>query len=94
MTDPSYPGPAILGNPAYYQRFSDYDFASVIALGLVPETKFTVDPRPTNSRYTYWFGLYLKYKFSRMTWLNVPYGDWNRWESYCLKDERGNVFYR
>eukprot|EP00123_Amoebidium_parasiticum_P015350 comp22921_c0_seq2/m.36278 comp22921_c0_seq2/g.36278 ORF comp22921_c0_seq2/g.36278 comp22921_c0_seq2/m.36278 type:complete len:293 (-) comp22921_c0_seq2:892-1770(-) len=93
LMDENDPGPSDLSQANYYKIFGDYEFASMIALGLVPETKFNRDPRKDTDKYKFWFNLYNKYQFGRMQWLNVPYFPWAAFETYCLRDARGNLYY-
>jgi len=71
-------GPLDLIQPGFY---SQVDFASVVPLGLVLETKFRIDP---GQHYRDWFRIYRERQFYGMEWVNVPYyGDV---ETYLLRD--------
>jgi hypothetical protein len=59
-------GPQELTNAQFYKSV---DFASVVPLGMVLQTKFRIDPGPL---YRKWFGIYNKYKFYQMEWVNIP----------------------
>ena len=72
-----------ISESSWYERISDADFASTVALGMVLETKFRVDP---GERYRKWFALYSQYKFYQMEWVNIPYFPWNPVETYLMKD--------
>jgi hypothetical protein len=68
---------------SWYARISDADFASAVALGMVLETKFRVDP---GERYRKWFELYSQYEFYQMEWINIAYFEWKPVETYLMKD--------
>ncbi len=70
-------------NPAFYDKISDADFASVVALGMVLETKFTQDP---GDRYRKWFALYSDYRFYDMEWINTSFFSWKPVETYLLSN--------
>ena len=72
-----------ISSSSWYERISDADFASTVALGMVLETKFRVDP---GERYRKWFDLYTEYKFYKMEWVNIPYFPWNPLETYLMRD--------
>lgn len=77
-------GPADLDSPGFY---TNVDFASIVPLGMVLETKFRSDP---GALYRKWFSIYNSYKFYQMEWLNVPYHGGSL-DSYLLRDT--NVLY-
>ena len=72
-----------ISNPAFYNKISDSDFASVVALGMVLETKFTMDP---GDSYRKWFALYSDYRFYEMEWVNIALLPWETVETYLLRD--------
>lgn len=79
-------GPDDMQDPEFYTWM---DFASVVPLGLVLETKFRTDP---GALYDAWFDLYNHYKFHEMEWVNIPYYG-GAIESYLLEDQIGDKFY-
>lgn len=60
-------GPKELKKRKFYESV---DFASVVPLGMVLQTKFRRDP---GDLYRKWFKIYNQYKFYEMQWVNVPY---------------------
>ncbi len=50
--------------------YNDVDLASEVALGMVLETKFLVDP---GANYKTWFDIYTVNKIYQMEWVNVPF---------------------
>lgn len=60
-------GPKELKKRKFYDTV---DFASVVPLGMVLQTKFRRDP---GALYRKWFRIYNQYKFHEMQWINVPY---------------------
>lgn len=72
-----------LSNPAFYTRINDADFASTVALGMVLETKLTMEPGET---YHKWFRLYREYGFYDMEWVNIPHLAWEPVEIYLVRD--------
>ncbi|MEA1948305.1 MAG: alpha-galactosidase [Thermodesulfobacteriota bacterium] len=51
------------------QFYKSVDFASVVPLGMVLQTKFRRNP---GSFYRKWFEIYHKYRFYQMKWVNIP----------------------
>ncbi|MBI4701943.1 MAG: alpha-galactosidase [Deltaproteobacteria bacterium] len=76
-------GAADLATAGFYDAIGDADFASVVALGMVLESKLTRDPGP---RYRRWFQLYRDLQLYRMEWINIPYFSWAPLESYLMRD--------
>ena len=70
-------GPDDLQEASFYRRVTDADFASVVALGMVLQTKFTLDP---GDRYRIWFQLYREHKLYEANWVNLPYFAWHEIE--------------
>lgn len=69
--------------PGFYDSV---DFASIVPLGLVLESKFHADP---GSLYRKWFGIYRDRRFFEMEWINVPYH--GGVETYLMRD--GDALY-
>lgn len=62
--------------------YEGVDFASIVPLGMVLQTKFSRDP---GKLYDKWFGIYRRYKFYDMQWVNVPdFG--GGIETYLMRD--------
>ena len=72
-------GPDDLDQPGFYDQV---DFASVVPLGMVLETKFRQDP---GQHYRKWFKIYNRYRFHQMEWINIPLRH-NQLETYLMKD--------
>jgi len=67
-----------LEEPGFYDTV---DFASIVPLGLVLQTKLREDP---GELYRTWFGIYRDYAFYDMEWVNIPY--YGGVETYLLRD--------
>jgi len=75
--------PEDLRTPGFYDTV---DFASVVPLGLVLQTKLHADP---GAHYRTWFTLYRDRQFPFMEWVNIPY--YGGMETYLMRD--GSTLY-
>jgi hypothetical protein len=73
-----------LDEPGFY---NSVDFASLVPLGMVYETKFRSDP---GILYRKWLDIYNTYQFFKMEWVNIPIIP-GKLETYLMRD--GNVLY-
>jgi alpha-galactosidase len=73
-----------LDEPGFYDSV---DFASIVPLGLVLQTKLRGDP---GELYRTWFALYRDYRFFDMEWVDIPY--FGGVERYLLRDGDDLVF--
>lgn len=78
----------IMRTREFYDAISDADFASSIALGMVYQTKFSIDP---GTRYKKWVDIYNKYRFYKMKWVNVPFYN-DPVECYLLTNDSAMYF--
>jgi len=78
--------PADMDVPGFYDSV---DFASIVPLGMVLQTKFKKHP---SALYQKWFNIYNTYKFYKMQWVNIPL-ILGETETYLMRDSLNNLYF-